>query len=774
MDKIYIPMIACALFSLNGTAMAQTDVTSKYLKNADFEGAYSMYVEYSKDVAKNHRAIYQPQDWDISYENGEQNDYSVLREGDLLYSSNFKGAFINLDEARFGKQTYRLRFRWGNKESLKIFQTVTLPKGAYELSADIIGNSKGKMAIYAGDAQSTDNVTDSQWKNVSVRFRSDGTTPIALGVAFTRSSDDQQNGVDNFKLVAIVDKEALNAAITQATTANTTLASDDLTAAIATAQAAADKADATQEEVDKATEELNAAVRTAATKDGANVTYRLANPSFENGDDGWTHDNGSDTKVKAFGADDDKTLCDGDHYFNAYDYNNTKNKERYVTQTVTNLAAGYYKVTVAASFPSAATVVLKVGDGDGQQLTAPADGGYAQYESALVPVAEGGSLAIRLSTQGDGNTAWFRADNFQLFYTSQEKGAQTEYTALVDEAKGLLNPTLGEGEEDAYKNVTGSERQTLQTLVDKEVTTDFAQATEALKAAIEAFKNAKDSYDGLAKAVETEAGELPYASEEKKTAFEASKNAGEPKDAADAVAKTTAIQSALRAYVESNAMAEGVEGAEDKTDNVANANFDKNIDNWTYSQTGGSLGWKNNEPYTLSDGTTGGYFDYYNGSANNQEVSQVVYDLDKGDYLLTVCERAQVGFTNFTLSVWTINEDEGLDKVIEKTQLAAIGNTGGVFGNGWNDTSLKFTLDEAQTIGIKVANGPVDNKNVAGWYSFSRVRLVKIGDGTPTGIQTPQAKKATADEPVYNLAGQRVGNDYRGLVIKNGKKMVIK
>ena len=213
MQRLYKTLWLCALLGFTGSANAQTDVTNQYLKNADFEGSYTIHTEYSKDVAKDHRAIYQPQDWDVVYENGDKNDYSVLKEGDLLYSSNFKGNFIHLDETKFGQQTYRVRFRWGGSELLKLQQSVVLPAGAYELSADIIGNSQGKMHIFAGDASSSDNVTDSKWKNVSVTFRSDGTTPIIIGVAFERSKDDQQNGVDNFKLTAVIDKTALNAAI---------------------------------------------------------------------------------------------------------------------------------------------------------------------------------------------------------------------------------------------------------------------------------------------------------------------------------------------------------------------------------------------------------------------------------------------------------------------------------------------------------------------------------------------------------------------------------
>jgi hypothetical protein len=38
----------------------------------------------------------------------------------------------------------------------------------------------------------------------------------------------------------------------------------------------------------------------------------------------------------------------------------------------------------------------------------------------------------------------------------------------------------------------------------------------------------------------------------------------------------------------------------------------------------------------------------------------------------------------------------------------------------------------------------------------------------PDGIKTITAKES--DAPVYNLRGQRVDNNYKGIVIKNGKK----
>lgn len=46
--------------------------------------------------------------------------------------------------------------------------------------------------------------------------------------------------------------------------------------------------------------------------------------------------------------------------------------------------------------------------------------------------------------------------------------------------------------------------------------------------------------------------------------------------------------------------------------------------------------------------------------------------------------------------------------------------------------------------------------------------------GETTGISSVKNKAEKADAPVYNLAGQAVGKGYKGLVIKNGKKFVIK
>ena len=53
----------------------------------------------------------------------------------------------------------------------------------------------------------------------------------------------------------------------------------------------------------------------------------------------------------------------------------------------------------------------------------------------------------------------------------------------------------------------------------------------------------------------------------------------------------------------------------------------------------------------------------------------------------------------------------------------------------------------------------------------------KIGDPRwygSTGINNAVVEKATADAPAYNLAGQKVNNSFKGIVVKNGKKVVVK
>ena len=49
--------------------------------------------------------------------------------------------------------------------------------------------------------------------------------------------------------------------------------------------------------------------------------------------------------------------------------------------------------------------------------------------------------------------------------------------------------------------------------------------------------------------------------------------------------------------------------------------------------------------------------------------------------------------------------------------------------------------------------------------------MLRFVFGEATHIEAVSTDDTNADAPMYNMAGQRVSDDYRGLVIKNGKKM---
>ena len=99
-------------------------------------------------------------------------------------------------------------------------------------------------------------------------------------------------------------------------------------------------------------------------------------------------------------------------------------------------------------------------------------------------------------------------------------------------------------------------------------------------------------------------------------------------------------------------------------------------------------------------------------------------------------------------------------------------------GIGWDPTGGKTPASKFQPLpaeGLKLTG----KNTVRIYFCCKNSRLLGIGDlslygtlteGGSTGIDNVVVENENA--PVYNVAGQVVGNDYKGLVIKNGKKFV--
>lgn len=284
--------------------------------------------------------------------------------------------------------------------------------------------------------------------------------------------------------------------------------------------------------------------------------------------------------------------------------------------------------------------------------------------------------------------------------------AKASYLAAKAEAETTIADAT-------YTNVTGEERTTLQGYIDAEVEENDAAyntATENIQTAQATFIAALTHYQALIDA-QAAVPDLAYASASAsafKTALATS--------ASDADARVAAMTTNIRAYYESHAMAEGDPTVIDFTSHLTNYNNPSNTTGWYLNNTTGDSKMRimSNEPYTDADGTAShSYFDSNSwGTAFTSTFTQDV-TLPAGTYLLTAKARGN-GTTTY--------------KVIageESTDITAIGSTGGVFGRGWNDYSVEFTVasEAAVTLGIQMATGSSGN-----WLSFGNFRLVKMNN----------------------------------------------
>lgn len=300
------------------------------------------------------------------------------------------------------------------------------------------------------------------------------------------------------------------------------------------------------------------------------------------------------------------------------------------------------------------------------------------------------------------------ADVLETQYTALSSALQfaTEHRKPWLDAWTTANGNYNSGD---YANVTGSEKSALKTELDKaEPTTadDYDNATTSLNSANTTFTSAKSSYDNLAtiNALITTAGTLTYADPDKKP------STVEATSASDAVTKTASQTTALRAYYESNGLAEGVDGASDFTSSISNPAATDGNNNWTCSGMNNS---SNDEKPTASDGTTLNYFDGGNWGGNSWSASMTQsITIPAGRYLLTVCARGATSVATFTLSIG--------GETIDLPHSAA--SSGNVYGNGWTDASLEFTTKiKNVTIAINASSSTLHT-----WFSVTNFRLIQL------------------------------------------------
>ena len=435
---------------------------------------------------------------------------------------------------------------------------------------------------------------------------------------------------------------------------------------------------------------------------------------------------------------------------------NADNWSMSASQEIT-LPAGEYVFKAAGRKSADATMTLSVKNGEtslGEVVNFPsgnrgrgiATDGTASFEGAsyacknegygwqwrFVPFTLTEETTITISIEAGANLIhnWASFGDYSVMAKPNTAASEVAYNQAIEAANAALA-------NEANQVVTGEEKTKLEDAIgaDKGTTVESIDAaTAAVKAATETYVAAVPSYQALADA-KTMKLDFAYASVEKKAAFAEALQVEAATSAKDATDKTNVIYTAARAYAESNGKAEGVEGAVDCTASVVNANFADKLNGWSSSQNGGNLQTLSGESWTTSEGVTGTpYYDYWNGSANNQHAYQNVSGLQAGKYIVTIKARALAGFNLYML----INDEKKVD-------INEIGNTGGLFGRGWNDYTAEFEVGNDGMVKLEVANMPAQNQ--AGWFGFGDVRLFKVADLDAITLNenktcTPEAKVA--------------------------------
>lgn len=763
-------LLAAAILG-TGQMWAQTDVTSTYLTNADFSQTTALdngLCGYGKDMSDNGTTYYGLQTvdgWTSVVVAGDNSNSSYPNSGmggavfaygsdQLMMGNKTKAPSTDPD----GNSGNCLGFFgvWGCGGYY--YQEVTLAAGKYTINIPVY-NQSGTQAntSYIGWIPNSGtsytlatNPTVGSWTTLTTDFTlTDATTgKICLGYKSTDNGSGA-NAMLYFDKVQIlftaqVVKDVLETALTAATNANAKLNNSDLTAAIATAQAVYDNADATQDEVNSAAETLNAATEQAMSAAGDVTSIFLTNPGFENctetttnaaasgsaapldieGD--WTQVSSatwSSSAVVAYGGAGQVNGASAPDADNAGNTGKTLGVSvgwggavTYQSAAVTLPAGvytlqayGYNALSGVTQFTSKFGFVPTTGTSTLSTKTAFAYGTW-ETDKVTFTLNEATEGVIQIGGQaisgGSGSNAKVFFDNITITYKSFLAGAKEAW----DEAVAAANDAIT-----ANPSVTGEELTALNAeLAKAEPTTvdGYNTAKEALETATATLRTAATSYNNLVtvNGLITAAGTLKYADADKKPSADMTATS-----ASDADTKAASQYTALRAYYESHAQAGNVDGAVDMTSSITNAANPSNTNGWTLTNTVGNskMRTQNGEPWTNSDGTTpNSYFDTNSwGTAFSTTMTQEVA-LEAGKYLLSVKARGN-GTTTYQLTA----KDEATD-------IEAIGNTGGVFGRGWNSYTVEFevTEDEAgATIGMNLVTG-----NSGNWLSFSDFKLVQL------------------------------------------------
>lgn len=424
---------------------AQTDVTSTYLTNADFEGDASVYQTLGQGGK-----IYNPSGWTIAYSNPQEWDCTALNSSDGKWS-NFSG---KPQPANGEANVYWIRFRWGNNESLALSQTIVLPSGLYCFSADAFFNgASGGIATISAGGQSVNIVGCSTWNNYTIPFNVESETSVTITISLQQTKQVENiAGFDNCKLVR------LDTDVTSTYISNAGFETDAAAGSLASAQ--------------------------------TNPTGWTLTSSGGTGNTQWGTANAS-TTIQGLAT--SETPSAGSNYF--YLRCNWQNG---TTLSVTNnstsplIAGKYLLVFDAFTYSSNATQPTYTTTFAGESIgMANSSQSWKTYSISFTNWKEATKSIVSAMKPGaadGGKHDWMLLDNFRLYYT--EEGLEDMYATALADANAAIK-------DESYVNITGTEKTSLQSAIDASPTGRYAAAINDLINTTETFIAAKANYDAL-------------------------------------------------------------------------------------------------------------------------------------------------------------------------------------------------------------------------------------------------------------------------------------
>jgi len=354
------------------------------------------------------------------------------------------------------------------------------------------------------------------------------------------------------------------------------------------------------------------------------------------------------------------------------------------------------------------------------------DGGY-QNSFITFDVTDNTILFGAKRTSQEG-VCWTVLDNFELKFMGNEPILKE----LIEKAKNLL-PSLDDQNKPALEEAIAAAQAVLDNKGDQAAVIEAIQALQDAYNDADALNIAKN----LAKEVLAgyDSGKYAYAWKENFVdplrELLAKCESGEEFDTDEMVAELTRL---ARGVVTTHSWAaqlylQGDEHVNPSADYDWMYTFDEYFDAWTNEGWGEET--LSDEPMTDYNGAQPLYIEQESETGFKADIYQDFF-LPAGRYILTATGRGTANaFTEVGaqdpakyFQVYAIN-DQGVDRRMS-IPTEGFGKSAGIFGYGWNDASIMFTMksDGVAKIGVRAAT---DQKAKA---SVSNFRLARLGDAT--------------------------------------------